>query len=92
MTTDSLASWKRQLAVGGTIRVRNFIHPVASGIRSIEKVQTKSMATRMEDDRVAWVDFPRKGEYEVDGRTLRFLTGPGGTVAFEYRILEGVED
>lgn len=84
-TITTLAAWRRQLEPGMVLDVDNRLHPHVSGPRTIEKIQTRSMMYRLADGRAGWIDWPKRGEYRVEGRTLHFLKADGD-IAFSFTL------
>ena len=83
----SLAAFKRALAAAGTFYCDNQLHPEVSGQRKVLKVQANALKFEMADGRIGWTQWPKRGEYSVDGEALHLLTADG-SVAFSYRLSE----
>jgi hypothetical protein len=79
----SLAAFKRRIKTGQRVSVTNNVHPHLSGERTVEKVQTKKLATRSQDG-VWWTDWPKALAVRIEGDTLHFLDADREKVAYSY--------
>ncbi|MFJ4686529.1 hypothetical protein [Streptomyces sp. NPDC088789] len=82
----SLTEFKRRIQVGQRVTVVNYLHPHASGERTVDRVGSRGLKTKSENAESPWaVKWPRQGLWRIEGDTLHFLheTDPG-RVVFSY--------
>ena len=80
----TMADVRRLVKPGLVFQCVNYIHPEVSGRRTVVRAQVKSFSYEVDaaDKKIGWIEYPKAGEYRIDGNELIFLYA--GEPAFRF--------